>query len=240
MTDTTQIPTRTDGAARVAPVPRCRRCASSDRVDLLRPVDEVVEMLLADVAVGRWVPGDEVDVRSASVEHGVDESVVRLALHDLRRAGLVSTNPFTGGAVVVWHRRHNEVLLRRLVGVVSVVAARRPSLHDLPEPGPAISARARHGLVLPPDLAHLLDLVRLLVLTLPEASRRQVLAEIVTPLSVLGTTTAMRVHGIVPAISDDVRGVIVDLVEVAAHYGEWDDVPVLVADYAVALGADER
>jgi hypothetical protein len=62
----------------------------------------------------------------------------------------------------------------------------------------------------------------------------------VRPLSVLGTTTAMRVHGVVPAISGDVRAVIVDLIEVAAHYGEWDDVPVLVADYAVALGADER
>jgi DNA-binding GntR family transcriptional regulator len=235
MTGTTQAPTTP-----ASPSPCCRRCSSAPRAGTLPSADEVVELLLADVAVGRWMPGDEIDVPTAAAEHEVPEATVRLALHDLRRAGLTSTNPFTGGSVVVWHRRHNEVLMRRLVGVVTVIAGRRPSLADLPEPAPASSAVARRGLVLPPDLAHLLDLVRLFVLVLPEASRRQVVAEVVMPLAVLGTTTAMRVHGVVPAISDDVRAVIVDLVEVAAHYGEWDDVPVLVADYAVALGADER
>lgn len=237
MTRTTQAPT----ASLTPPCSSscCRRCSSAPLPGTLASTDEVAELLLVDVAVGRWMPGDEIDVSAAAAEHEVPEAVVRLALHDLRRAGLTSTNPFTGGAVVVWHRRHNEVLMRRLVGVVAVVAGRRPSMEDLPEPARASSAVARRGLVLPADLAHLLDLVRLLVLALPEASRRQVLTEIVTPLSVLGTTTAMRIHGVVPAISDDVRGVIVDLVEAAAHYGEWDDVPVLVADYAVALGADE-
>jgi hypothetical protein len=218
----------------------CLGCSSASRPGTPRSADEIAELLLVDVAVGRWMPGDEIDVEVAAAEHGVAGSSVRLALHDLRRAGLTSTNPFTGGSLVVWHRRHNEVLMRRLVGVVAVIAGRRPSLEDLPEPGPASSAVAHRGLVLPPDLAHLLDLVGLFASTLPEASRRQVLTEVVRPLSVLGTTTAMRVHGVVPAISGDVRAVIVDLIEVAAHYGEWDDVPVLVADYAVALGADER
>ncbi|TWX38340.1 GntR family transcriptional regulator [Frigoribacterium sp. ACAM 257] len=249
MTDTTQARTTSTGTPAASSSsssssspssPACRRCSSAPRRAARPEADEVVELLLVDVAVGRWMPGDEIDVSVAAAEHEVSESVVRLALHDLRRAGLVSTNPFTGGSVVVWHRRHNEVLMRRLVGVTAVVAGRRPSLEDLPEPAPASPAVAHRGLVLPPDLAQLLDLVRLVTLTLPPASRRQVLAEIVTPLSALGSTTAMRVHGVVPAISADVRGVIVDLIEVAAHYGEWDEVPVLMADYAVALGADER
>jgi len=200
-------------------------------------------LLLVDIATGRYRAGDEIDALVAAREHGLRPADVRIALYDLRRAGLVTGVPFSGTRVVVWHRRSAEELMRRLVQVISRVAEAAPVLEALPEPGvgrlPGSALLRRHGLELPADVEHLLDLARTMVDVLEADERARVRDEVLLPLTVLCTTTAMRVHGLVPALPEGIRGAIVDLVEAAAHYGDWADVPGLVSDYAVALGADE-
>jgi DNA-binding GntR family transcriptional regulator len=201
---------------------------------------DAAELVLVDVATGRWLPGDEVDPLVVAREHGLAPHVVLAALGDLRRLGLLARSPFTGASVVVWHRRANEVLMRRLALALADVADLAPVLGELPEPaptGPCVAAR--HGFELPADVAHLLDLARTMLAALPSGEGSRVVADVVRPLSVLATRTAMRVHGVEPALPEQVRGEIVDLVEAAAHYGEWSSVPGLVADYSVAFGADE-
>ncbi|MBD8728323.1 hypothetical protein [Frigoribacterium sp. CFBP 13707] len=208
-----------------------------------RPAVDPAGLMLVDIATGRYLPGDEIDAQVVAREHGLRPVDVRIALYDLRRAGLVTGVPFSGTRVVVWHRRTNEALMRRLGRVLAGVAAASPVLEALPEPAetrlPAADLLVRHGLALPADVEHFLDLARTMVDTLPADERVRVHSELLLPLTVLSTTTALHVHGVVPALPEGVRGAIVDLVEAAAHYGDWADVPGLVADYTVALGADE-
>lgn len=149
--------------------------------------------MLVDIATGRYLPGDEIDAQVVAREHGLRPVDVRIALYDLRRAGLVTGVPFSGTRVVVWHRRTNEALMRRLGRVLAGVAAASPVLEALPEPAetrlPAAALLVRHGLALPADVEHFLDLARTMVDTLPADERVRVHSELLLPLTVLSTTT---------------------------------------------------
>ena len=55
-----------------------------------------------------------------------------------------------------------------------------------------------------------------------------------------GTVASSRVLGWSDvALGETVRGAIVDLMEAAAHYGDWTQLPGLASDYVTALGVDE-
>ena len=94
-------------------------------------------------------------------------------------------------------------------------------------------------LELEPDVAHFLDLARSIVQVLSPSARQHVLDDVLLPLEILCSTSAVVAHGMTPALGATVRGAIVDLMEVAAHYGDWAQVPALAADYVTALGLDE-
>lgn len=205
-----------------------------------RPVThDTAELLLVDVARGRRAPGDTLDPASIAQEHGVTLGEVHLALYELRRMKVVVRAPFSGAHVVVWHRRFNEVLLGDLVRMIAVAATKATSFEALPEPALRRPACAAHGLSLPADVAHFLDLARAIVQVLSPAARQHVEDDLLLPLEMLCTSTALDVHDMRPALGEDVRGAIVDLMEAAAHYGEWDRLPVLATDYVTALGVDE-
>jgi len=200
---------------------------------------DAAELLLVDIAAGRYAPGDTLDVETIVREHAVTIGDVHLALYELRRMKVVVRAPFSNASIVVWHRRFNEVLLGDLVRMVAVAATRTPSLEAVDEPPRRLPAGAAHGLGLPADVAHFLDLCRSIVQALSPAARQHVLDDVLLPLEILCSTTAVVTHGMAPALGPTVRGAIVDLMEVAAHYGRWDEVPALASDYVTALAVDE-
>lgn len=200
---------------------------------------DTAELLLVDLATARYAPGDSLDVDTIVREHRVTPGEVHLALFELRRMKVVVRAPFSGAHVVVWHRRFNEVLLRDLVRMISVASTKATSLEDVPEPGVRRPACTAHGLALPADVAHFLDLARAIVQVLSPAARQHVLDDLLLPLEILCSARAVAVHDMRPALGETVRGAIVDLMEAAAHYGEWAQLPGLASDYVTALGVDE-
>lgn len=204
-----------------------------------RVLHDAAELVLVDIARGRYAPGDTLDLATIVREHGVTPGDVQLAFYELRRMRVVVRAPFSHAHVVVWHRRFNEVLLDDLVRMIAVAATRAPSFEQLDEPAHRVPACVAHGLELEPDVAHFLDLARSIVQVLSPSARQHVLDDVLLPLEILCSTSAVVAHGMTPALGATVRGAIVDLIEVAAHYGDWAQVPVLAADYVTALGLDE-
>lgn len=200
---------------------------------------DTAELLLVDVATGRYSPGDTLDPATIMREHGVTLGEVHLALYELRRMKVVIRAPFSGASVVVWHRRFNEVLLGDLVRMIAVAASMATSLEEVPEPSLRRPACTAHGLALPADVAHFLDLARTIVQVLSPSARQHVHDDLLLPLEILCSTRAVAVHRIEPALGETVRGAIVDLMEAAAHFGDWAQLPGLAADYVTALGVDE-
>ncbi|WP_423921135.1 hypothetical protein ACPEEZ_00170 [Frigoribacterium sp. 2-23] len=196
------------------------------------------DLLLVDIATGRYLPGDSIEPETAAREHDCTPLEMHAALADLRRAGLVTQAMFAPGMVVVWHHRYNETLMRRLGRLLALAVAKQPDLETVAEPVRRATAAEAHGLQLPDDAARFFDIARALVSVLPAAVAGHAVTDLITPLETMYSTTSMTVHGITPALSEAVRHTIVDLLEHAAHYGEWTDVCGFVADYGVAIGAD--
>ncbi|NRD26423.1 hypothetical protein [Frigoribacterium sp. VKM Ac-2836] len=200
---------------------------------------DTAELLLVDLATARYAPGDSLDVDTIVREHRVTPGEVHLALFELRRMKVVVRAPFSGAHVVVWHRRFNEVLLGDLVRMISVASTKATSLEEVPEPAVRRPACAAHGLTLPMDVAHFLDLARAIVQVLSPAARQHVQDDLLLPLEILCSSRAVEVHDMRPALGESVRGAIVDLVEAAAHFGDWARLPGLASEYVTALGVDE-
>ena len=200
---------------------------------------DTAELLLVDVALGRYAPGDILDPATISREHCVTPGDVQLALYELRRMKLVIRSPFSSASIIVWHRRFNEVLLDDLVRMITVAASKSPTLEGVLEATPRRPACTAHGLTLPADVARFLDLARALMQVLSPSARQHVRDDLLLPLEILGTTHAAEVHGMRPRLGNAARAAIVDLMEESTRHGDWAKLPELASDYVTALRVNE-
>jgi len=202
------------------------------------PSAPTTELMLVDVATGRYRPGDVIDVEVVVRELGTSRAEVRRAIDVLCRIGVLLRPPFGGVAVVGLHPLSTVTLLRRLGGAIESALTLGPLLEQLPEPQPQPTLADAYGLVMPADVERLVELARPLLTTFEPDEAARLEREVLDPLSVFASTAALRVHGSTPALGDDVRGRIVDLIESAAHYGDRRAIPGLVADHAIAFAPD--
>lgn len=199
---------------------------------------DTAELLLVDIAMGRYAPGDVLDPATICREHGVTIGDVQLALYEMQRMKLIIRSPFSEASLLVWHRHFNEVLLGDLVRMITVASSKLPALKDVPEMASRRSACTAHGLTLPCDVTRFLDLGRQLVQVLSPSACQHVRDDLLLPLEILCTTQAIEVHGMKPVLGEAARAAIVDLMERAARHGDWTKLPRLASDYVTALRAD--
>jgi hypothetical protein len=197
------------------------------------------DVLLIDLATGRYTPGDVLDEAAVARELGATIAEVRRSIDVLCRIGVLLRAPFGRDAVVGLPAFSVTTLLRRLGGAMELALARGPQVEDLPEPRPAATLGHRHGLELPLDVARLVELADPLFGLFDDDEAARLDREVVGPLSVIASTAASRVHDSRPALSDDLRARIVDEIEAAVHYGEWRSIPGLMADFAIAFAPDK-
>jgi hypothetical protein len=197
------------------------------------------DVLLIDLATGRYTPGDVIDDAAMARELGVNLGEVRRSIDVLCRIGVLLWAPFGRDAVVGLPAYSVTTLLRRLGGAMELALARGPQVEDLPEPRTGLTLGDRFGLELPLDIARLVELTDPLFGLFDDDEAARLEREVVGPLSVLASVAALRVHDSRPALSDDLRARIVDEIEAAVHYGEWRSIPGLMADFAIAFAPDK-
>ena len=198
-------------------------------------VAEATRLLLLDVARGDLPLGRAVSCPWVVERHGVGPAAARLAVGRLADAGLFTRAPFSTDSVVTWHPAQDRLLLRRLVRLVDAAADLAPDLEALPEPPLRPVAAERLGLTVPDDIARLVGLCRSLFTVLPEPVRSGSGPELLDIVEVLCGDEALTAHGARHAMPAEVRTVIVDGLEHAAHHGDWAAVRELVRTLVDAL-----
>jgi hypothetical protein len=202
-------------------------------------VVDPVDYLLVDLATGRHLPGDTIHVEQLAFEHGLSSVDAGDALAAASCLGLVSFGGSRAGALVTWSPLVSQSQLHRLaramVTAVGTVSPRDPYGVDVIDGEQnRLSAVELFDLQTPCDVELFLELARALL------SRRSiaVIDELVVPIAVLFSATALRVHGLELAADDDTRQQIVCGLVRSLMDGDVEAFGDLMADYVVAMSID--
>ncbi len=204
----------------------------------LRPtlVVDPVDYLLADVALGRHLPGEPVHAAQLAEEHGITGAEAVEAVETAWFLGVLTRGHSIAEGRVAWTPAGTEAQVHRLARAM-VAMVRRPVSTRETACSVIDGEDLRQGaaelfdLRTPADLVVFLELARALL----GRSDRLLVDDLVAPVAILFSEVSQETHGIEfaapAAVRDDlVRGLVRALIEERV-----DDFADLVDDYVLAL-----
>jgi hypothetical protein len=199
-------------------------------------VVDPVDHLLADVALGRSLPGDVVHALHLAEEHALTAAEAVEAVETAWFLGVLTRGDSIAEGRVAWTPGSTEAQVHRLARSMVSVARRSASAREAALPvidgeGLRLGAAELFDLRTPDDLVVFLELAHALL----GRSDRLLVDDLVAPVAILFSRASQETHGIEfaapPAVRDDlVRGLVRSLID-----GRADDFADLVDDYLLAL-----